>query len=120
MDKISHPLPHFSEAAKAAKAYLDAQREHLMLTAEVRARREGKRAGYLAGAAVTALFALAFFFFWVTIQIHETGAPAWTLALGCLAIFGGLAFLLLELSKSAIHVADADRIDLRDENEEAA
>jgi protein-S-isoprenylcysteine O-methyltransferase Ste14 len=118
-NKVSNPLPHFSEAASAAKAYLDAQREHLLLNAGIRAKREGRRVGYLAGAAMAAIFAAALFLFWVTFQLHEAGAPSWAIALGCLVLFGALALLLFELSQSAGRTEDGIRTYLNEEDEAA-
>lgn len=118
-NSVTNPLPHFSEAASAAKAYLHAQREHLLLVAGVRAKRESRRASYLAGTGIAAIFAVSLFLYWITLQIHEAGAPSWAIALGCLVVFGALAFLLFELSKSARNVGDGTRSDENEEDEAA-
>jgi hypothetical protein len=100
---ITNPFPHFTEAAHAARDYLMAQREHLLITAEIRARREGKRAAFATAAAVSALFALSLFFFWITFEIREAGVPSWGVALISLGFFATVGGVFFALAKRSIH-----------------
>ena len=92
--KIQNPVPFFEEAADAATQYLAAKREHLLISAEIRAKREGKRAAYGVAALVIANLGLFLCLFWITLQIHEAGVPSWTIAVLSLLVFGGIAGIL--------------------------
>lgn len=90
-EPLDNPLRHFSEAAHAARSYLEARKEHLFIAAEQLAVREAKRAAWGAVGLIFANLALILTFGWLTYSVHELGvAPGW-IALGCLVFFGGIA-----------------------------
>lgn len=95
--KIENPIPYLTEAANAANSYVTARREHLVLSAEIRAKREAKRAAFGMGALIFANLTLFLFFLWITAQIHEAGVSSWVVALislvGVGAISGALAYM---------------------------
>lgn len=97
--KIQNPVPYFEEAADAASQYLAAKREHFIISAEIRAKREGKRAAYGVAAMIVASFGILLSLFWVTIQIHEAGVPAWAIAILSLLVLGGTAGILSLIAK---------------------
>ncbi len=92
--KIQNPVPFFEEAADAAQRYMAAKREHLILTAEIRAKREGKRAAYGVASLVVASLGLFLCLFWITLQIHEAGMASWAVALVSLGLLGSIAGIL--------------------------
>jgi hypothetical protein len=96
---VTNPKPDITEAAQAARDYLEARGEHLKLAMGIRAKREAKRAVFAATALVFGLLALVFFVFWIGNEIHEAGAPSWTVALGNLIVLGGIAGILLMLAQ---------------------
>jgi hypothetical protein len=97
--KIENPIPFLTEAADAARTYLSVRREHLVLSAEIRAKLEAKRALYGVLALVFAVITLLLFFFWITNEIHEAGVPSWGVALITLAFLGAVAGVFAYLAK---------------------
>lgn len=93
MRGLENPFPYFSEATNAASLFFQAQREYLKLSAELRAKREAKRAALLVAAAVLANIMLILTLFWVSHAIYDAGLPAWAVALASLTVFGGAAGL---------------------------
>ena len=100
--KIQNPVPFFEEAAEAATRYLNAKREHLIISAEIRAKREGKRAVYGIAALLTGTLGLFLALFWLTVQIHETGVAAWGIALICLGVLGLASAILSWIAKRSV------------------
>jgi hypothetical protein len=101
--KIQSPVPFFEEAAEAATLYLAAKREHFLLTTEMRAKREGKRAAYGIAALVVGSLALFLSLFWVTMQIHEAGVASWGVALISLFFLGSITGILAWIAQRSAH-----------------
>lgn len=102
--KIQNPAPYLAEAANAASSYLGARREQLVLRAEIRAKREAKRAAYGMAALLFANLTLLLFFYWISYQIHEAGVSSWGVALISLAFLGAISAIFAYLSKQIGHV----------------
>jgi len=88
--KIENPLPFLADAAQAAESYLNARRKHLVISTELRAKREAKRVALGTGALTLGHLTLLMFFFWMSAAVYQAGVPAWIVAVICLAFFGTL------------------------------
>ena len=93
-EQLQNPFPYFAQATEAASKLYQAQREHLKLSTELRARREAKRAAFLAGATLMATIGIALALFWLSYALFYTGLSPGVVALLCLTVFGALSAVL--------------------------
>ncbi|MGK5085174.1 hypothetical protein WDW37_17945 [Bdellovibrionota bacterium FG-1] len=90
---FQNPIPLFGEAKDAASRWLQAQRESMALSAELRARVEAQRMMWWGIGFVLAVTTVGFTFFWITQGLREAGVSPWVLALSILVLLGGTAGL---------------------------
>ena len=90
-DRFENPFPFFAEAADAASRFVEAQRELLMVSTELRARRAAHRAVYLAVTLIFVNIAATLGLFWTSMGLHEAGWSSWVIALLALVLFGAIA-----------------------------
>ncbi len=91
MAQINNPFPHFIEATHAASRLWNAQRDLMILTAELTAKREAKRGALLTSTLILLKVTTLLTLFWGTYALREAGWPSWLLAVVSLVLFGGAA-----------------------------
>lgn len=98
---LQNPFPFFAEATQAASKFFQAQSEYLKISAELRARREAKRAAFFVAAFVLVNVMLILTLFWASHALYDAGFSAWAVALTALVIFGSAAGLCAYLGIQA-------------------
>ncbi len=101
MRNLENPFPYLIEAADAARKAAALQRDVAVLSAELRARIEARRAASIVGALISLNVLVTLTLFWITMGLHDSGWNPFLIALPSFGVFGALAALLGWLALTA-------------------